>query len=508
MKSTYGALFAALLCAGPASAVSLSARGEGQLLIYPYYTTADSNTLISLTNHRYEAKVVRLRVAEGENAAEALTIHIYLAPYDTWYGVLFDPGDGRTSLVSNDKSCTYPAINEAADLPQLPDGRRYLGLNTPATADPGSSGYARLREGFVEALEVATIRKDTPTWLAVTPERARQRDCAALRAAWEPGGYWAANPLRDLANPTGGIGGESAVVKVAEGVIFGMQAVAIDEFRIDPRDEPRGTRATVALHTASTRGSPPLSSLALTDPVARTARADVFASGKMVQLTYPAPSRAVDALSAVLMTSRLSGVYEEDPNYGARTSFVLTYPTRSLYTNPGAGGNPREPFQGQFRGLRPLRESDGEYFTLYDRDAEVLLRGTPQHCGFFCNPPTPQVRGPGAVVEVLAPGGTPDPLLGSRLHADMGYVDADNPYGGNGQTIPVSGMGSLEIFLSSRLSPSLEGYFLSGRPVIGTRLVNYVNANATPGMLANFSLAVPMSAETSCYMGSYQPCQP
>lgn len=66
MKSTYGALFAALLCAGQASAVSLSARCQGQILIYPYYTTVSSNTLISLAHNAREAKMVRLRVAEGE----------------------------------------------------------------------------------------------------------------------------------------------------------------------------------------------------------------------------------------------------------------------------------------------------------------------------------------------------------------------------------------------------------------------------------------------------------
>lgn len=508
MKSTYGALFAALLCAGPASAVSLSARGQGQMLIYPYYTTANSNTLISLTNNAREAKVVRLRVAEGEHAADALSLNIYIGPKDTWYGVLFDPGNGQTSLVSSDTTCTYPAITGAPGLPQLPDGRSYRGLHLPAQPDAGSNEPARLREGFVEALELASVIPYSATSNAIAlPYEPNTRNCAALEAAWAPGGYWAGDPRRDLVNPTGGLSGESAVVNVPAGVIFGMQAVAIDDVRIDPRDQPRGTGSSVVAHTRPTPGTPPLSTLVLTDPLAKTARADVVVDGKALQLTYPAPERAFEALSAVLMTSQLSGVYEEDPAYGARTSFVLTYPTRPLYTDAGVAGSPLAPFAARFRGVMPLGDAAGYNFAVYDREGAVrLVGGTSVGCHINCPPVTRKVRGPGTAVEVLAPGGTPDPLLGSRLHADLGGQVHDNSANDEVFTIPVSGMGTLELLPSLALRPSLEGRRLVGLPVIGTRLVNYVNANASPGLLANFSLAVPMSADSSCIKAGDEPC--
>ena len=86
----------ALLLAGTAQAVRVDPRGEGQVLIFPYYTTAAGNTtLLSLTNYRRQAKVVQLRIAEGENARTALTFNIYLRPEDTWTGALFDRGNGE-----------------------------------------------------------------------------------------------------------------------------------------------------------------------------------------------------------------------------------------------------------------------------------------------------------------------------------------------------------------------------------------------------------------------------
>lgn len=493
-----------------AEAVVLNARGEGQLLIFPYYSTAAGNsTLLTLTNYRQQPKVLRVRIAEGENAQDAGSFHVYMAPYDVWTGVLFDRGDGATpGLATSDESCTVPALRESASLPQLPGGLRYLPLQG-GLADAGSRDPARLREGFVEVLEVASIRQPSVSARAVTPRNGQPRDCAVLQAAWEaPGGYWRADPLKDLANPAGGIGGEIAIVNVAAGTVFGIAPVAIDDFRVDPADQPRGSSSSVALHARLSSREPPLSTLALTDPARGIASADVLADGQPRRLSYPAPQRAADAVSAVLMLGRAGAVFEQDAAIGSRTSYVLTYPTRPLYTDQQYIGQATgiAPFPARFQGRVPLDRALGMRFNLLNRESSIVALGGPPDdgCGFVCPPPL-QARLPGTAVEVLAPGGTPDPQLGTRLHADIGY-------GAN--SLPTATNGWLQLHADrfggqrNQLRPSLEGYSLRGLPLIGTRVITYVNEDIGDGVRANYSTALPMSGYTQCVDAQMQPCGP
>jgi hypothetical protein len=510
LRTILGACALLLAGIGDAPAVTLNARGEGQLLIFPYYATTGGNaSFLTIVNYRQQAKVLRLRVAEGENAQDALSLLIYLAPSDVWTGVLFDPGDGQVpGLMSDDKSCSIPAIRGNDTLP-LFHGRRYMPLR-PSPADGGSIGPARLREGFIEVLELASIRTATQTFRHVTPVTSVSApDCGALAQAWLAGGYWAADPLRDLANPTGGIGGELSILNVAAGIAFGLQPTAIEDFRVDPQDSPRGTTSSVARHWLPAAHEPPLSTLALTDPAAGTAAADVIADGRPRRLTYPAPTRAVDAVSAVLMAAQLSAPYEEDPTYGARTSFVLTYPTRSLYTSQEyiGSGAAVAPFGEPFRGLVPLDASTGMRINLMNREsrAEVFtpVQGA---CGGFgeCPPNPVRARLPGTVVEVLGIGGLPDPQLGTRLHGDIGGAQTYRPQYPSGwlQLLATRTAGS------GLLRPSLEGESLRGLPVIGVRLITYVNTAVMFGVLANYSTALPMSSFTQCVGDGGVGCSP
>ena len=62
------ALLAALLASLPASAVSLSADGTGQALVFPYYTVRSANgnafnTYLSIVNHSTTGSVYGTRVS-------------------------------------------------------------------------------------------------------------------------------------------------------------------------------------------------------------------------------------------------------------------------------------------------------------------------------------------------------------------------------------------------------------------------------------------------------------
>lgn len=494
-----------LFLCGSAQAVRISAQREGQALIFPYYTVAAGNsTALSLSNYSDRGKVVQLRVAEGENGRTVLTLNIYLGQYDNWSATLFDSGDGA-ALLTEDRSCTFPPLRESTALPQLPDGRRYVRLELHET-DAGSSGAARLREGFIEAVEVASVRPGTQTFNAINGPFG-PRDCGVVNRNWTaPDGRWITDPLADMANATGSLGGELMIVNVVKGTVFAASPIALEEYRVDPLDAPRGTLASVAQHRRD-NGPGSLLAQALTDPAAGAAAADVIIDGRARRLTYAAPERAIDAVSAVFMATDLRGPLEEVPELGARSSYVLTYPTRRFYTDSSSSGlaTPLPPFGAMFAGVRPLAQSPGYRVRHSDRDGSLMLAGS---ClGFGGCPGLIIARLPGTTVELLAPGGAPDPLLGTRLHGDIGYdrTDISFPVRGSGW-LGVSTVDAANRMPGEPLRASREGWRLLGLPVIGTRLANYVNANVSPGVLANYSFAVPMTTQMRCIDASGNSC--
>ncbi|WP_325279865.1 hypothetical protein [Tahibacter sp.] len=492
IRRAFVGFFLGTFAAHGAHAVMLNAHGQGQVLIWPYYTTAAGNaSLITLTNHLDRAKIVQLRVAEGENGRSVAALNVYLAPHDSWTAALFDRGENESpGLLTDDPSCTYPQLSRSNDLPQLPDGRRYLPLSVPI--DAGSSEPRRVREGYVEAVELAAIVADSATASAITPAAGGARDCLLIEQAWTaPAGYWTRNPLRDLTNPGGGLSGSIAIVNVAAGTLYGAQATALDEFRVDPEDRPRGTRASVAQHFAPPPGVLSLLGSALSDPATGQATALLIDGGRVIQAHYPS-DRALDAVSAVLMAARLSAPSDTTARLGATTSFALTYPTRAHYTDPQLGATaPRPPFQTTFRGVVPLAQSPGHAFRLLDREGAELFRG-PLGQGALA------LRTTGTAVELVSLAGVRDSAFDSRLHGHMGTA------GQNGRPVPYFGDGQLIVeFDQARdtspvLPASLEGYRLAGLPVIGTRFTHYTNQNAAPGVLATYAEAAPMQAQMRC----------
>lgn len=485
---------ATLFACACAAAVSRSGNGEGQVLIYPYFTTAAGNvTALSVVNGRNDAKLLSVRFAEGRSGATLMQFHVYLGPYDSWTATAFGRGSDTPGLLTADRSCTYPEILQSTFLPQLPDGRRYLPFGQ---VDPDAGGAADSAEGFIEIVEMATTPYGTPTFAAISPP-AGERYCARLIDAWlEPTGYWVREPLRDLDNPSGGIGGTAAVVNVARGTMFALPAVALDDFRVDPQFR----KASVAMNPRPRPEAPSLLDQALSDPDQGIATATLISRGRVVQATYPVPEQAVDAVAAVLSADQLRGEYDNTAAVGATTSFVLTHPLRRFYAGPPLTA-PVLPYRTLMNRDRPLYQSDSTLpFRAYDQDQQLIERSyPPDGCGWLC-PPMPSVRTPGTAVEVVSVSGQPDPLLGTRLHGDIGFRSADGtrPLQGTGLLLLEPGQRQTNGDWMHSLRPSREGYRFLGLPVLGTRLVNYVNANVSGGVLANYSFAVPMTAETAC----------
>ena len=267
MRGILTAVVAATLgtAISPAEAVLLNPRGTGQVLIYPYYTVNHQQTLVSVINTTEHGKALKFRFREAYDGRDVANFNVYLGPYDSWVGAVFDTssdGTGAAAIATNDNSCTVPAF-PLAPVPGTLHALTFGNVNYSQGAygmatgtDNGPTNLARTREGFFEIIEMGEVvdeATNSPKTLeAITPVNGMPPGCAQVRNAWAAGGYWATNATTDLLPPAGGVYGAAGIVDVAMGTLYAFDATAIDGF------------SDVAQHSAPGDPEPNLST-AITD---------------------------------------------------------------------------------------------------------------------------------------------------------------------------------------------------------------------------------------------------
>lgn len=485
------------LFAGTAGAVRLDPDGHGQVLIYPYYTTrAGNQTVISVTNHTDRHKALFVTFREARNGRAALGFNLYLAPYDSWSSTLFalDEGNGAANIIAGDASCVYPAFDDHS----LPDGRPYTVLRnyayTSANDDAGPNTLDRAREGHVEIIEMGTLVPGSPPATAISPNGIGwPRDCEELYVGFSS--YWRTAPSTYLTNPTGGISGEGMILNVGEGTVMAYNATALADFRTDPSDIPAGSRSTVVMHQPPSQNPLGLDD-ALNDPVERFATAAVDLPTRRLELKFPA-ERGVDAVSAVLAADSINASYVNDMNIGATTDWVLNFPTRRYYTDQAiVGTTPVKPFTGVYPATGS--ETGAAIFVSYvarDNIGRSLATVQSASPNFELRYST-QVIALSSTYNPQYPGSRP---LGSTLAVPMKPVAA-------GSALTDAGWMNIDLLrytesgspASRSLRPSEDGTSMLGLPVIGFSAVNYINTDAAPGMLANYSLTKPQRRTQDC----------
>ncbi len=454
--------------------VVLDARGMGQVLIYPYYTVNHQQTLVSVVNTQEFQAALKVRFREGYDGREVASFNLYLGGYDTWVGAVFDTssdGSGGAAIATNDSSCTVPQF----DATFFPRGAKVLafsnknysqgGYGMPTGTDSGPTGLDRTREGFIEVVEMGVIfGGSTDT-----------QNCAQLVDAWTPGGYWTANPKVNLQHPIGGLYGAAGIVDVAEGTLYAYDATAIDGF------------SELIQHTAPGDAKPNLGT-AVTDSAADIATAYVPIGNAMIKADYPASTRAVDAVSAVLMADKLFNEYLTDASVGASSEWVVTFPTKQFYVDPaivGASSSGLPPFEATFGGGVSCATKGVRYF---DRDgANPLEYG----CGFpECPLSNSQYLCYETELITFNQNGV-EPGIETSIFGSLLAIN-----------VPAYLSGWFELSLSNNaqqaLRASIEGNAFSGLPVAGFLGVNYINANVTPGVLSNYSGTYPHRSTVSC----------
>jgi hypothetical protein len=465
-------LLAALAMTTSASAVTLARNGVGQALIYPYYTVNKAqDTLVSVTNASDISKAVQVRFLEGYNGRDTLDFVLYLSPHDVWTAAISQTADdGGAILRTSDASCTFPQI------PSPGVQLRSAGYDGTGVfpADAGPTSITRTREGSIEFLVGADITPGSPTDIAIThvqnntPGGGVPPGCATVNDT---------SALPDEVTPTDGIYGTGTIINVGQGTFFAYNADAIQGFTDIPLFRPTDT--IVSLQDANS-----------SDAVAGVARAYVPDElGVPFALDY---AFGFDAVSAVFMADTIYNEFIVAASLGANTDWVVTFPTKSFYVDKALyPTNPTTPFERPF--IAPGTSDVAVEGTVYDREEGAQRYDACELCPPVA--PIPVLSYQVNVVGFRTAGSTdPSGVLGSNLvslsipplgedgNATMNFNLSNNPH-----SLP----GGLVNLLGAAVG-------LGGLPVTGFMVYNVINANAQPGLLANYSGAFPHRATVSC----------
>jgi hypothetical protein len=329
----------ALGVTGAGVAVHVNPHGQGQVLLFPYYTVREAeggafNTLLSVVNTTGSAKSVKLRFREGRNARETLDLNVYLSPHDIWTAALVPTAAGA-ALKTADSSCTTPTQLAAAGREFVNSAYSGLGPTGTPAWDGSPQDLDRGREGYFEIIEMGVITQATvAAWATHTEAYARGElapavplaaavafNCAALQAM-EAG----AGMAQYLVAPTGGLYGGATLVNVAQGIDYTANPVALDAF------------SDVALWHRPGTGLPNLENVT---PKTSTAFASLEGSPVLVHTAWNLSTHLpADPVSAVLMHDAIVNEYvadglEAEKAFG--TDWVVTFPTKWSYYAPSRG---------------------------------------------------------------------------------------------------------------------------------------------------------------------------
>src|SRR5262249_48621395 len=145
-----------------------------------------------------------------------LDFNLYLSPFDVWVAAVAENGAGGASVFTNDNSCTVPPIPAAG---QPFRTAAFDGSISGQPKDGGPTGIARVREGYVELIEMGVVVNDNgvdphhSTLSAITHGSSGvPSNCNQVVKAWGGGGYWISDPLDDITSPDGGLFGSGSVI--------------------------------------------------------------------------------------------------------------------------------------------------------------------------------------------------------------------------------------------------------------------------------------------------------
>jgi hypothetical protein len=459
-----------------ANAVYLNPDGLGSVLVYPYYTVNGGNaTLLSVVNTTSEGKAVKVRFLEAYNSREVLDFNLYMSPFDVWVAAVAPNAAGGASVLTNDNSCTVPAIPAGGQAFRTAafDG------STAQGKDGGPTNLARTREGYVELIEMGTVTNETNSTLnAITHgSNSIPSSCNQVVKAWSGGGYWSTNnALIDIGDPDGGLFGSGSVVNVAEGTIAAYNAEAIDAFYLF---------ASTATHTAPGSLLPSIAS-------ATSLTSNVFANGALVTTTY---TNGVNAVSSLFMVDNVFNEYVVGGGTNAQTEWVVTFPTKRFYVDKSnlyvPSATALKPFDVFFTSANGGSSCSPVGLQFWNREEQTTSTGVDFS-------PAPTAAGTAlcweAQVITFDQGTPPSTILGSALEANIDLTGVGFSSGWARIDFTTDSIGNAQFNHELPIGPEAAngapttqtGNVFLGLPATGFSVVEYVNGNVG-GALANYT---------------------
>lgn len=490
-----------------ACAVQLDPGGQGQVLIYPYYTVTQygnglrsKQTLLSIVNTSDAGQVVQVTFREALNGRAALQFKVWLGQWDVWTGTVFalvDDGiasDGA-AVLTRDRSCTTPlfstsGLTTSGGTPYLPfDSTSYSG----AKSDGGPTDLLRARHGWIEVISLANVTGPSAAAINAVYASGAPANCAAVQnLAYGP----------DVSTrPSGGLAGTVSIISVAEGTVLSSRAEALSGF------------TGLSLYRDAMQPESDLSSVNEGTPGGAVSAMVVDELGRNQVLTYGAPgsgSRPVDAVSAVLMATRVKNEYQSAAALYGATDLVLTLPTKAFYTDPaliGMSAPALSPFDEPF--AAPGRSRVCVPYSMFSQDQRQYLPDY-DNCSFDPSPPVPPFGGPRYLIIGLFQAANVVGLLDVSVTPTFTAVlaaplppGATNPYFPWFVRPSIAPAGWLDMNLATphfnhHLPASAGGKVLSGLPAIGYSASVIVNGNVSNGVLANYGSAVRHVTTVAC----------
>jgi hypothetical protein len=301
--------------------------------------------------------------------------------------------------------------------------------------DGGSAARSRTRRGAVEIFALATLQGSLA-------EATIAGNCQGLEAAYQSGATRGAS----LAAPAPTLSANVQVVEVAEGTVYALPAVAIRGLLAGAVDAQPGADLPRLVTPQLAPGA--------THHVANTPAG---------RFRFPA-SRGADAVSSLFMASAVSGEVVSDVELEGSTQWLLAFPTKNAYVAdvPGslAGSGPVQP---------PFRErfaTDGSCEPA--QAAEVDVRGWQRHIDVPLQP------------------------FDYQLCAQVNLQGFDTSDGGGSDLVRFDDTPQRQIEAEREDGTPVR---LKGLPVVGWRLSRFSNAAAQPGVLASYTVALPLQSE-------------
>jgi len=451
----------------------------GQVLLFPFYNADNGNaTNMHIVNTMDEPKAVKVRFVEYKNSDEVLDFNLYLSANDHFaFGVIKNPLGTGAAIITQDNSCTVPALGSAnppldgtattnadGSITRIQPFTNYL----YATSEDFDSSIERTLTGHVEVIEMGVLNNVGTVTVPATVTSKTQfaafathgatgvpANCAGLVAGWDSSLY----SESAVTEPTGGLYGVAYHINVGSAAAFGFEPTAIDDF----------------LDTSSGSGHSNPGDLTPSFMTAGVPTATVKSNDANVVYKDLTMTNGTFAASAILMTESVSNDVMVNPAIGGMTDWVVTFPTKRAHVDDATA---IAPFTGTWTALAgtsaatykevPACETVG--FEQFDREEQSVvtsgLKFSPKVDALdakICNE---------VAVIAMGPAGT-----ASALNVETGLTNLSFPYAEGWQR------------MSFTQTFSDGGFTFTGLPITGFAAYKVSNGAMSYGNAAEHKMA-------------------